>query len=77
MGYVWRENTGYGDWGNTAKIRRMKKKSPEEQKAYIKELWQEDSKKYNEWKEKCIRIGALPDLFGHANNPIPIDESKL
>ena len=27
MGYAWRENTGYGDWGNTAKIRRMKKKS--------------------------------------------------
>ena len=26
MGHIWRENTGYGDWGNTAKIRRMKKK---------------------------------------------------
>ena len=77
MGYVWRENTGYGDWGNTAKIRRMKKISPEEQKAYIKELWQEDPKKYDEWKQYCIDVGALPDLFGHSNNPLPIDESKL
>ena len=53
------------------------KKSPEEQKAYIKELWQEDPEKYFEWKQYCIDIGALPNLFGHANNPIPIDESKL
>jgi len=46
MEYVWHEHTGYGDFGNTAKIRRMKRKSPEEQKAYIKKLWQEDPKKY-------------------------------
>ena len=77
MTYLWRESTGYGEWGNTAKIRRMKNKNTEEQKAYVKKLWQEDPKKYFEWKEKCIRIGALPDLFGTPNNPIPIDESKL
>ena len=77
MTYSWSENTGYDDWGNAAKIRRMKKMSPEEQKVYIKKLWQEDPEKYYEWKEKCIRIGALPDLFGNANNLIPIDESKL
>ena len=53
------------------------KKNPEEQKAYIKKLWQEDPEKYYEWKEICISIGALPDLFGHSINPIPIDESKL
>ena len=77
MGDVWHEHTGYGDFGNTAKIRRMKRKSPEEQKAYIKELWQEDPKKYFEWKQYCIDVGALPDLFGTPNNPIHIDESKL
>ena len=77
MGHVWHENTGYGDLGNAAKIRRMKRKSPNEQKAYIKKLWQEDPKKYHEWKEKCIRISALPNLFGTPNNPISIDESKL
>ena len=53
------------------------KKSPEEQKAYIKKLWQEDPVKYAEWKQYCIDVGALPNLFGHANNPIPIDESNL
>ena len=53
------------------------KKSPEEQKARIKELWQNDPRKYYEWKEYCIRVGGLPDLFGTPNNPIPIDESKL
>lgn len=77
MGYIWHECKGYGDFGNAAKIRRMKKKSPEEQKKYIKKLWQDDPEKYYEWKKKCIRIGALPNLFGNANNPIPIDESKL
>ena len=77
MSFCWRESKGYGDFGNTNKIRKMKRKSPEEQKAYIKELWQKDPKKYYEWKEYCISIGGLPDLFGHANNPIPIDESKL
>ncbi len=77
MGFTWYEGKGYGDWGNVAKIRRMKKKSPEEQKAYIKELWQEDPEKYHEWKEYCISVGGLPNIFGYPNNPIPIDESKL
>ena len=63
--------------GQYCKSSPNEKKSPEEQKAYIKELWQEDPEKYFEWKQYCIDIGALPNLFGHANNPIPIDESKL
>lgn len=69
--------TGYGDFGNTAKIMRMKKKNPKEQKDYIKKLWLEDPERYSEWKEYCISVGALPDLFGYPNNPISIDESKL
>ena len=76
MGYLWREGTSYGDFGNVAKIRRMKK-SPEEQKGYIKKLWQDDPEKYYEWKEYCISVGGLPDLFGYPIVPLPIDESKL
>ena len=68
---------GYGDWGNLAEVMEMEELSSEEQKAHVKKLWQEDPKKYYEWKEKCIRISALPNLFGTPNNPIPIDESKL
>ena len=49
MGYLWREDTGYGDWGNPAEILHMRKKSPEEQKARIKELWQENPEKCFEY----------------------------
>ena len=28
-------------------------------------------------KNFCIELGVLPDFFGTADNPIPIDESKL
>ena len=68
---------GYGDWGNPAKVVHMEKRNFEEQKAYVKNLWQEDSKKYYEWKEFCIRFNQLPEFFGTRDNPIPIDESKL
>ena len=77
MGYIWHEGKGYGDWGNAAEILHMKKKSPEEQKARIKELWQKNPEKYYGWKDFCISVGALPNLLGYPNNPIPIDESKL
>ena len=44
----------------------------------MKKLWQEDPKKYYEWKEKfCIRLDQLPGFFGTHDDPIPIDESKL
>ena len=69
---------GYGEWGNPAKVVHMEKKSFEEQKAYIKKLWQEDSKKYYEWKELFVmKHNLLPDFFGTRDNPKEIDESKL
>ena len=68
---------GYGEWGNPAKVVHMEKRSFEEQKDYVKKLWQEDRKKYYEWKEFCIHLSQLPDFFGTRDNPIPIDESKL
>lgn len=70
-------NYGYGDWGNVVKIVRMEERDYEAQKKYIKKLWQEDPKKYFEWKEFCIRNNQLPEFFGTRDNPIPIDESKL
>ena len=69
---------GYGGWGNAAEIAHMRSLSYEEQKAHVKKLWREDPEKYYEWKEECcIRLSMLPDFFGTADNPIPIDESKL
>ena len=70
-------DSGYGNWGNPAKILRMRERTPEEQKKYAKQLWQENPKKYYEWKEFCIRRNALPDFFGTRDNPIPVDETKL
>ena len=68
---------GYGDWGNPAEVVEMEELTYEEQKAYVKKLWEEDPKKYYEWKEWCIRLNRLPEFFGTRDNPIPIDESKL
>lgn len=68
---------GYGSLGNSTEIVRMRKLSPEDQKVRIKKLYDEDPKKYFEWKEMCIRLDQLPELFGTSDNPIPIDESKL
>ena len=69
---------GYGEWGNAAEVVEMEELSYEEQKAYVKKLWQEDPEKYYEWKELfCIPLDLLPDFFGTHDNPIPIDESKL
>lgn len=68
---------GYGELGNAAEVVEMEELSYEEQKAYVKKLWQDDPKKYYEWKEDCIRFNQLPDFFGTRDNPIPIDESKL
>ncbi|MCQ2737565.1 MAG: hypothetical protein MJ224_03060 [archaeon] len=68
---------GYGQFGNTAEVRAMKKLSFEDQKVHVKKLWQEDPEKYFEWKERCIKFDLLPDFFGTSDNPIPIDESKL
>ena len=68
---------GYGEWGNAAEVVEMEELSYEDQKAYAKKLWQDNPKKYYEWKEECIRLDQLPDFFGTHDNPIPIDESKL
>ena len=69
--------SGYGNWGNAAEVVHMRQKTPEEQKKYAKQLWQEDPKRYYEWKEVCIQRNALPDFFGTRDNPIPVDETKL
>ena len=72
------DDYGYGDLGNASEVVEMRELSHEEQKVYVKKLWQEDPKKYYEWKEQyCIRFNMLPDFFGTRDNPIPIDESKL
>lgn len=60
------------------KLLKLEELSYEEQKAYVKKLWQEDPEKYYEWKyDYCIRLNMLPEFFGTLDNPIPIDESKL
>ena len=68
---------GYGELTNLAEVVEMKALSYEDQKLYVKKLWQENPEKYYEWKNWCIRLNRLPDFFGTYDNPIPIDESKL
>lgn len=68
---------GYGGWGNIQEDEYMESLSLNEQKSRIKELYHEDPIKYTEWKERCIRLGNFPELFGTIYNPIPIDESEL
>lgn len=68
---------GYGEWGNAAEVVEMEDLSYEDQKAHAKKLWQEDPKKYYEWKEECIRLDQWPDFFGTHDDSILIDESKL
>ena len=41
----------YDDWGNAIHINNMKHLDDEGRKAYVKKLWQEDPKKYYEWKK--------------------------
>lgn len=55
----------------------MRELTYEEQKAYVKKLWQENPVKYNEWKEFSIYFKLLPEFFGTHDNPKEIDESKL
>ena len=69
--------SGYGDIINMAHVVHLEEMTKADQLIYIKELWQEDSKKYYEWKEECMKSGDLPELFGTHDNPIPIDESEL
>lgn len=68
---------GFGDFENDFHIVVLRKMSPSRQKEYIKELWEENPKAYFEWKEMCIKLDQLPDIFGTSDDPIPIDESKL
>lgn len=55
----------------------MEEMSYEDQKVYVKKLWQENPVKYKEWKKYCIDLELLPEFFGTYDNSIPIDESKL
>ncbi len=68
---------GYGMLGNASEVEYMKILNDDEKKARIKELWLEDPEAYYEWKDECIELGELPELFGTRDNPIHIDESKL
>ena len=68
---------GYGSLENILHVKHMRKLDNNSQKAYVKKLWNDDPKKYFEWKEWCIRLNRLPEFFGTRDNPIPIDESKL
>ena len=69
--------TGYGDWRNSGEVVNMKHLDDEGKKSHVKKLWNDDPKKYFEWKEWCIRLNRLPEFFGTRDNPIHIDESKL
>ena len=68
---------GYGWLRKADEALYIKTLSDEEQKTYIKKLWLEDPEVYYEWKEYCIELSKLPELFGTKDNPIHIDESKL
>lgn len=49
----------------------------EGKKNHIKKLYEEDPVAYLEFKNFCMELNELPDIFGTHDNPIPIDESKL
>lgn len=68
---------GYGEQDNFYEAGIMKELDYMGKKKYAKKLWEEDSKKYYEWKEWCIEWNQLPSFFGTHDNPIDIDESKL
>ena len=77
MDWAFGLDDGYGSLGNAAEVLHMEELNYEDKKAYVKRLWQEDPKKYYEWKKYCISRNRLPDFFGTRDHPIPIDESKL
>lgn len=77
MEYTFDRPEGYGRFENTSEVRNMRRLDNDGKKDHIKKLWQEDPKKYYEWKAWCIARNRLPDFFGTRDNPIPIDESKL
>ena len=77
MDWAFDREEGYGQFGNIAEVRNMRRLDNNGKKAHVKKLWQEDPEKYTEWKNWCIELDRLPDFFGTADNPIPIDESKL
>ena len=53
---------GYGR-RNITEVIIMKNLDSSGKKDYIKKLWQEDPKKYYEWKNWCIRLNRLPDFL--------------
>ncbi len=56
--------TGYGGWRNSGEVVNMGFLDDLGKKNHIKKLWEEDSKKYFEWKEWCIKLNRLPHFFG-------------
>jgi len=68
---------GYGVDDNIDEVLIMEELDQEGKKSHIKKLWEEDPKKYFEWKEWCIRLNRLPYFFGTNDDPILIDGSKL
>ena len=77
MDWAFDREEGYGRWGNAAEVVHMRRLDNESKKDHVKKLWQENPERYGEWKQWCIDLSKLPDFFGTADNPIPVDESKL
>ena len=58
----------YGGWVNVVNLRNMKPLDVNDKKDYAKELYDEDPKKYLEWKEWCIGLDELTDFFINNSN---------
>ena len=50
MDWAFDREEGYGQFGNIAEVRNMRRLDDNGKKAHVKKLWQEDPKKYTEWK---------------------------
>lgn len=59
MDWEFDREEGYGDFGNAAEVVHMREFDYEAKKAHVKKLWQENPKKYYEWKEWCIARNRL------------------
>lgn len=71
------KDLGYGSMDNSFHVIMLEDMDDSDKRAYLKKLYQQDPEKYFAWKEWCIRLDQLPDIFGTYENPIPFDESKL
>lgn len=71
------QDKGYGTRDNLSHVVFLEDMDDSNRREYIKELYLKDSEKYFEWKEWCMELDQLPDIFGTIDNPLPFDESKL